>query len=84
MKTEIIGVLAGILTACSLLPQMIKTLRDHNVEGVSALIFILLIAGNGLWVYYGILRDDLPLIITNSFSFAVDVFMLILKFKYSK
>jgi MtN3 and saliva related transmembrane protein len=84
MKTELIGLIAGILTACSLLPQMIKTLRDHNVEGVSAFIFILLIAGNGLWAYYGILRDDLPLIITNSFSFAVDVFMLILKFKYSK
>jgi MtN3 and saliva related transmembrane protein len=84
MKTEIIGLIAGILTACSLLPQLIKTLKEHKTEGVSVFIFILLMCGTGLWVYYGILRDDLPLIITNAFSFVLNVTMLGLKIKYSK
>jgi MtN3 and saliva related transmembrane protein len=84
MSTDTIGLIAGILTAGSLLPQLIKTLKERKVEGVSAFIFIILMAGTGLWVYYGTLRDDFPLIITNSFSFALNVVMLILKIRYSK
>jgi MtN3 and saliva related transmembrane protein len=84
MKTELIGLIAGILTACSLLPQLIKTLKEHKAEGVSVFIFIILMCGTGMWVYYGVLRDDLPLIVTNAFSFALNVLMLILKIRYSK
>ena len=84
MGTETIGLIAGILTATSLLPQLIKTLRERQSEGISSFIFIMLMAGNGLWAYYGILRDDFPIIITNSFSFVMNVVMLILKIRYSK
>lgn len=84
MKTELIGLIAGILTACSLLPQMVKTLREHKTEGVSPFIYIILMGGTGMWVYYGILRDDFPLIITNAFAFILNVIMLILKIRYSK
>ena len=84
MKTELIGLIAGILTACSLLPQMVKTIKEHKTEGVSPFIFIILMGGTGMWVYYGILRDDFPIIITNAFSFGLNVIMLILKIRYSK
>lgn len=84
MSTELIGLIAGILTACSLIPQLVKTIRERNTDGVSALIYVILMAGTGLWVYYGILRDDFPLIITNAFSFGLNVLMLVLKIRYSK
>ncbi|HCN84117.1 MAG TPA: hypothetical protein DIT07_10940 [Sphingobacteriaceae bacterium] len=84
MKTELIGLIAGILTACSLIPQLVKTVREHNVDGVSPLIYVILMAGTGLWVYYGILRDDFPLIITNAFSFGLNVLILVLKIRYSR
>ena len=84
MKTELIGLIAGILTACSLIPQLVKVLKEHKADGVSPFIFIILMAGTGLWVYYGILRDDFPLIITNAFSFGLNVLMLVLKIRYSK
>jgi MtN3 and saliva related transmembrane protein len=81
---EIIGLIAGILTSSSLLPQLIKTLKERRVEDVSPVMFIMLLAGTGLWAYYGILRNDFPIIITNGFSFLLNVFMLILKVKYSR
>lgn len=84
MKTQIIGLIAGVLTATSLLPQLIKTIRERKADGVSLLIFIILMAGTGLWVCYGILRDDFPLIITNAFSFLLNLVMLVLKMKYSR
>lgn len=82
--TKIIGLVAGVLTSASLLPQLIKTLKDQKVGDVSPLMFIMLLAGTGLWAYYGILRDDLPLMITNGISFLLNAIILILKVKYSR
>ena len=80
---QIIGLTAGILTSCSLLPQLIKTIKMKAAEDISAGMFILLMAGTGLWTYYGVLREDLPLIITNAFSFTLNTTMLILNYRYT-
>lgn len=80
---EILGIVAGILTSCSLLPQLIKTIKLRKAEDVSPFMFILLLGGTGLWAYYGILREDFPIIATNAFSFSLNIVMLVLKIKFS-
>jgi len=79
-----VGIVAGIFTALSLMPQLIKTFKTKKVEEISALMLITLMCGVGLWIYYGILRNDLPIIITNAFSFTLNVLLIILRWKYSK
>lgn len=79
---EIIGLIAGIITSSSLLPQLVKTIKLRKAEDVSPFMFILLLMGTGLWTYYGILREDFPIIATNSFSFGLNVFMLVLKVRF--
>lgn len=81
MDKEIIGIIAGTLTAASLVPQFIKSIQEKKVD-VSPLMFILLIAGNALWMWYGIKLDSLPIIVTNGFGFLMDATMLILRLKY--
>lgn len=83
MDREIIGIIAGVLTAASLVPQLVKSIQEKKVD-VSPLMFILLIGGNGLWVWYGIQLESLPIIITNAFGFVMDVIMLFLRFKFGK
>jgi MtN3 and saliva related transmembrane protein len=83
MDKEFIGILAGILTAASLIPQFIKSIKEKKVE-VSAVVFILLIGGNGLWIWYGIKLEALPIIITNAFSLIMDIVMLSLSFWFGK
>ena len=82
--TQIIGLAAGILTASSLLPQVIKTLREKKAEDVSLIMLFVLQAGLVLWIVYGIKREDLPIIATNSFSLLVNIVMVILRIKYRK
>ena len=84
ISNEIIGLVAGILTATSMLPQIIKTVKEKNADNVSPFMIIILILGTGLWSYYGVLRDDLPIIITNAFSCSLNTLMLFLKIKYSR
>lgn len=85
MTTEtIVGIAAGSFTAASLIPQVIRTFRTKDVSGISWFMFVVLLAGNGLWAWYGFLISSLPVIITNSFSFILDIVMLVLKIRYGK
>ena len=79
---NIIGLSAGILTASSLLPQFIKILREKKADDISIPMLLILLAGLSLWIYYGTLRDDWPIIITNLFSLTFNIGIIILKFRY--
>jgi MtN3 and saliva related transmembrane protein len=79
-----IGLSAGILTGISMLPQLIKILREKKAKEVSAIMVGILLCGLGLWVYYGVLKNDWPIIITNAFSFLVSSLVLFFKLLYYK
>ncbi|MCD1119103.1 MULTISPECIES: SemiSWEET transporter [Chryseobacterium] len=82
MTENILGTIAGILTSISMLPQLIKVLKENNVEDLSALMLIILIIGLSFWVWYGILKNEWPIIISNGFAVIVDVCLLISLWKY--
>lgn len=79
---DIIGFIAGICTATSLLPQLITTLKQKKAQEVSLFMFIVLLMGNALWIWFGVAKSELPIILTNSFSLLLNIIMLVLKYKY--
>jgi len=80
--TEIIGIVAGILTSLSLLPQLIKIIKEKKVEELSTGMFVTLLIGLLLWIYYGFLQKDMPIVITNAFSVLLNFGILFFRFKY--
>jgi len=78
----VVGIAAGVLTAASMMPQVIKTIKTKNAEHVSVMILIILIGGVILWIVYGFLKKDVPIICTNSFSLLVNFSMLFLRWRY--
>ena len=82
--TQWIGIAAGVLTASSLLPQLIKTIKEKKAEEISIGMLLILMAGIGLWIFYGIKRDDLPIMVTNAFSLLLNISMLFLRIKYNR
>ena len=81
---QALGMTAGLLTSVSMLPQLIKTLKEKKAGDVSFFMLIVLIAGVSLWIYYGVLKDDKPIIITNCISVLLNVSVAVLKLKYNK
>lgn len=81
---QFIGIIAGIFTVASLMPQPIKTVRTKEVEEISLVMLITLMCGTAMWIYYGILRKDIPIIATNSFSFLLNTILIVLKEKCKK
>jgi len=85
MNTEtIIGIIASVCTAASLIPQLVKVLKEKKAGDISLVMMVILFAGLGLWVYYGILKKDLIIIISNSFSFIINLMLGIFAVKYKK
>lgn len=82
--TQIIGIVAGILTATSLIPQLVKIIKEKKADDVSPMMLIILLAGLGLWATYGFMIEDWPIIITNCFSFLLNTAVLFCRYKYSK
>lgn len=80
----VLGITAGIFTSTSLLPQLIKIIKEKKVEDLSLTMFISLLIGVSLWIVYGILRKDLPIILTNSFSVMLNIIIVILRYKYKR
>ena len=78
----IIGILASICTAVSLVPQLIKLLREKKAENISLVMLAVLFAGVGLWIYYGFLKKDFIIIISNSFSLLVNATLAVFAIKY--
>ncbi|NOZ70080.1 MAG: hypothetical protein GXP46_12765 [Deferribacteres bacterium] len=80
--TAIIGLIAGVCTTASFLPQVVKTIRTKEAKDLSMTMYLVLAAGIFLWIIYGILIESLPVISANAVSFVLAAIILILKIRY--
>jgi len=81
---QILGIFAGVTTSFSSIPQLIKVIKTKEAKDVSVKMLIVLIIGMALWIVYGYLRKDLPLLLTNSFSLLLNAILLGARIKYAK
>jgi MtN3 and saliva related transmembrane protein len=82
MNPTTIGLVAGTLTSIAAIPQVIKTLRTRHARDISIWQPVLLAFGVALWMIYGMLIHDLPLILANIVPFVCNVLLTGLKFYY--
>jgi MtN3 and saliva related transmembrane protein len=82
--TTVLGLVAGCLTTFSLVPQILKVWRCRSAEDVSYKMYFVLSAGSLLWIYYGVLKEEIAIIITNSMTLVLDVTVIYLKWKFSR
>ena len=82
MNPTVIGLIAGTLTSIAAIPQVIKTLQTRHVRDISIWQPILLALGVALWMVYGILINDLPLIVANIIPLICNVFLTVMKIRF--
>ena len=78
----LLGLLAASLTTLALLPQIIKIWRTRKTEDISFIMYVLLVTGVFLWLVYGFLIKDLPLMLANLVTLILASSVLFLKIKY--
>jgi MtN3 and saliva related transmembrane protein len=80
---EYIGYAAGALTVVSFLPQVVRTWRTKETKDLSFGMFALLITAGALWITYGVMSTDWPVIGTNVGTVTLNVAILAAKLRYS-
>ena len=76
---EIIGLAAAFFTTVANVPQAVKTMRNKSTAGISAITYSALTLGLLLWVAYGIYKQDLPIILSNSIAAVLCATILTIK-----
>ena len=79
---NLIGSIAGTLTTISFMPQVIKTYKSKSAKDLSLGMFSLFCVGIVLWLVYGLLNHDLPVIISNVVTLILSSTLLYFKIKY--
>lgn len=77
-----LGLLAGGLTTASFVPQVLKIYKSKSVEDVSLVMFIAFCIGVGLWLTYGIIKQDWAILLTNGVTLVLGLAILVMKIKY--
>ena len=80
--TTVTGLAAGLLTTLSLVPQVTKIWKTKSAKDVSKRMFIAFCFGVALWLAYGIVKGDIPMMIWNSISLALALSILAMKLKF--
>lgn len=79
---ENIGLLAAALTTAAFIPQVYKTWKEKSTKDISLSMYTVLFTGVLLWLVYGFYMDSLPIILANTVTSVLLVFMLLMKLKY--
>ncbi|NUQ19466.1 MAG: SemiSWEET transporter [Gemmatimonadaceae bacterium] len=77
-----LGFFAGALTVGSFLPQVLRTWRTRQTRDLSMALFALLVTSGTLWAFYGALRHDWPVVITNAGMVALNGALVVAKLRY--
>ncbi len=78
---DLLGTLAATLTTLSFLPQAVHTLRTRDVSGISLAMYSAFTLGVALWLAYGVMLGEWPIIIANAFTLALASTILFIKLR---
>lgn len=79
---DILGMVAGSISAVTFLPQVIKTWKTKSADDISLLMFCFATASVVMWLVYGIIKESVPIIYTNSLVLVCSLIMLYFKFRF--
>lgn len=76
---SMVGYLAAFCTTVAFVPQVLRILRTRDTHSISIGMYAIFTFGVFLWLVYGVLTDDLPIILANAVTFSLASVILILK-----
>ena len=77
-----IGYVAGALTVASFLPQVAQTWKTKRTKDLSLGMLVLLVTAGALWITYGVVSTDWPVIATNVGMVSLNSAILLAKLRY--
>jgi MtN3 and saliva related transmembrane protein len=71
LTTDTVGYIAAALTTASFVPQVWHSLRSRNFAGLSLRMYTMFCVGVALWLVYGWMLGQWPIVIANGVTLAL-------------
>lgn len=81
---QLLGLTAGSLTTVAFLPQVIKTWKTRSAKDLSLGMFSLFCLGVVLWLVYGLMVRDIPVIAANMLTLMLATTLLFFKLRFKQ
>lgn len=81
---DLLGLIATCFTTSSFVPQVWRTWKTRDVSGISLASYAVITVGLALWLAYGLLRDDLPLVVANAVMVVLTAAITLMKIRYGR
>ncbi len=81
-SVTLLGFVAAACTTASFVPQVMHSLRTRDTRGISLGMYAVFTAGIALWLVYGVLLGDWPIIVANGITLALCAAVLLLKLRH--
>ena len=81
---EYLGYFAGSLTVFAFLPQVYRSWQTRRTTDLSMSMFALLITASSLWMLYGALHRDWPVVLTNGGMVALNGALAVAKVRFGR
>lgn len=78
----ILGLVAAGLTTVAFIPQVHKTWKSRSAKDLSLGMYLIFSSGVILWLIYGILKEDIPIIAANVVTLSLTLILLYFKIFY--
>jgi len=79
---KLLGFAAATCTTLAFAPQFIKVWKTRSTEDISLGMFLAMMLGVALWLIYGLLSGDAPLVAANAITMLLAGGILVMKLRY--
>jgi len=76
---DTLGLVAATFTTGSFLPQALLTLRTRDVSGISLAMYSTFTVGVALWLAYGLVLGQWPIVLANGVTLVLATTILVTK-----
>jgi MtN3 and saliva related transmembrane protein len=76
---DILGYLAASLTTISFLPQALRVYKSKDARAISFWMYLIFSLGVFLWLVYGVLISAWPIVVANSITLLLSLWILWMK-----
>jgi MtN3 and saliva related transmembrane protein len=80
--TSLAGYIAAALTTGAFVPQALQAWRTRSTTGISLGMYAIFTTGVALWLAYGVMLGEWPIIVANSITFPLALSILAMKLRY--
>jgi len=74
----VLGYLAALASMASFVPQAWKIIRSRQTKDISAGMYLLTVSAFALWLAYGVILHQWPLVVSNGVCFLLSAFILVM------